>query len=70
VRKEITDRLPRHRGILTMYPLSVPELDGKSNNIVDDLINSAVVKNSNKGVSRPDLYEKLQRRLFLGPKQN
>jgi hypothetical protein len=53
-----------------MYPLSVPELDGKSNNIVDDLINSAVVKNSNKGVSRPDLYEKLQRRLFLGPKQN
>jgi hypothetical protein len=41
-----------------MYPLSIPELDEKSNNIVDELINSAVVKKFNEGVSRPDLYEK------------
>jgi hypothetical protein len=46
-------------GILTIYPLSIAELDEKPNNIVDCLINSVVVKKTNKGGSKQELCEKI-----------
>ncbi|MFT5657609.1 MAG: putative AAA+ superfamily ATPase [Gammaproteobacteria bacterium] len=57
--KEVTDRLPGHMDTLTMYPLSLAELEGKTHNIIDRLVNSDFVKKAKVAVSKQDLCEKI-----------
>ena len=57
--KEITDRLPGHMDTLTMYPLSLSELEGKTHNIVDRIINSSFLKKGDVITSKQDLCEKI-----------
>ena len=57
--KEVTDRLPGHMDTLTMYPLSLTELEGKTHNIVDRILSSGFVKNGDVLTSKQDLCEKI-----------
>ncbi len=57
--KEVTDRLPGHMDTLTMYPLSLTELDGKTHNIVDRIIDSSFVKKGDVITSKQALCEKI-----------
>lgn len=57
--KEITDRLPGHMDTLTMYPLSLTELTGKTHNIVDRIIDANFIKKGDVITSKQDLCEKI-----------
>ncbi len=57
--KEVMDRLPGHMDTLTMYPLTLNELEGKTHNIVDRIVNSSFIKNGDVITSTPDLCEKI-----------
>ena len=57
--KEVTDRLPGHMDTLTMYPLSLTELEGKTHNIVDRILTSGFVKNGDVITTKQDLCEKI-----------
>lgn len=57
--KEITDRLPGHMDTLTMYPLSLSELEGKTHNTVDRIIEARFSKQGDVVTSKQDLYEKI-----------
>jgi uncharacterized protein len=55
--KEITDRLPGHMDTLTMYPLSIAELTGRTHNVVDRIIDASFIKNGYVITSKQDLCE-------------
>ena len=57
--KEITDRLPGHMDTLTMYPLSLAELEGKTHNIIDRILESSFIKKGDVVTSKQDLCEKI-----------
>ncbi len=57
--KEVTDRLPGHMDTLTMYPLSLTELEGKTHNIIDRIIDSSFVKKGDVITSKQALCEKI-----------
>ncbi len=55
----ITDRLPGHMDTLTMYPLTLSELEGKPHNTIDRIINSSFAKQGGVIASKRDLCEKI-----------
>lgn len=57
--KEITDRLPGHMDTLTMYPLSLAELEGKAHNTVDRIIDSKFINHGDVITSKQDLCNKI-----------
>ncbi len=57
--KEITDRLPGHMDILTMYPLSLTELEGKTHNTVHRIIDSNFIEQGDVTTSKQDLCKKI-----------
>lgn len=57
--KKITDRLPGHMDTLTMYPLSLTELTGKTHNIVDKIIDANFIKKGDVITSKQALCEKI-----------
>ena len=57
--KEITDRLPGHMDTLIMYPLSLTELEGKTHNTVDRIIDSNFIEQEDVTTSKQDLCNKI-----------
>ena len=57
--KHITDRLPGHMDTLTMYPLSLSELEGKTHNTVDRIIDSNFAKQGKAVASKKVLCQKI-----------
>ncbi|MCY4357486.1 MAG: DUF4143 domain-containing protein [Gammaproteobacteria bacterium] len=57
--KTVTDRLPGHMDILTMYPLTLSELEGNSNNTVDRIINFDFAQRDDTISSKHALCQKI-----------
>ncbi len=57
--KAITDRLPGHLNTLTMYPLTLSELEGKSHNIVDRIIDFNFVQHGDTIISKQALCRRI-----------